>query len=428
MTYRLDRRQVLAGSAAALAFGAFGIGRAAAATHMRFLWWGSKERADRTFKAIKAYQKSHSGITIEGESFGWDNYWTRLATQTAGGNSPDLIQMDYRYIFEYARRGVLLDFTPYMGKSLDIKDFGQQNIDSGKVDGKIYGVSLGVNSSAVMVNLTAWKEAGMEPPGDDANWDDFAELCAKFTKQTKRRDYYGTADESGLEPAFEGWLRQRGKALYKDDGSLAFDAADVAAWFDYWAKLRKMKACVPPEMQALDQLTVETGMISQNKASISFGHSNQFVAYQAINKDKLGMIPYPVPAKDGKPGQYLKPAMQMSVSASSKNKDAAVAFVNYLVEDPEGTKLLGVERGVPASEKVRKELAPSLDALGKEMADFIQKLTPKVGPLPPPPPNGAGENQFLLQTVSQQVAFGKMTSQEGGKSYVEKAAANIKRG
>ena len=173
------------------------------------------------------------------------------------------------------------------------------------------------------------------------------------------------ADESGLEPSLEGWLRQRGKALYTPDGSLGFEGKDIADWFDYWGRLRKMKACVPPEMQALDQLTVQTAMISQNKAAISFAHSNQFVAYQGINKDKLGMMPYPVPAKDGKPGQYLKPSMLMSVSASSKNKDAAVAFVNYLVEDPAAAKILGVERGVPASEAMRKELAPTLDALGQ---------------------------------------------------------------
>ncbi len=80
------------------------------------------------------------------------HYWTRLATQTAGGNAPDLIQMDYRYIFEYARRGTLLDFTPYMGKGLAIDDFGAPNIDSGKVDGKLYGVNLGVNSSMAAVN------------------------------------------------------------------------------------------------------------------------------------------------------------------------------------------------------------------------------------------------------------------------------------
>ena len=428
MRFTIDRRQFLIGTATTCAIGAIGLSRADAATSMRFLWWGSKERADRTLKAMKLYHDKNSDVSIEGESFGWDNYWTRLATQAAGGNAPDLFQMDYRYIFEYARRGALLDLTPYLDKSLKISDFGQANIDSGKVDGKLYGVNLGVNSSAVMVNTVAWKEAGVEAPGNDTTWDDFADACAKLTQAGKRRSFYGTADASGLEPAFEGWLRQHGKALYTDDGKLGFDAKDTAGWFDYWAKLREMEACVPADMQALDQLTIETSMISQGKAAISFAHSNQFVGYQAINKEKLGMISYPVPAKDGKPGQYLKPSMLMSVSASSKNADAAVAFVNYLVEDPEGTKALGVERGVPASEKIRNALTPELDELGKTMVEYIQVLTPKVGPLPPPPPNGAGENSFLLKKVAEEVAFGKLSTNEGGEKFVEQAAANLKRG
>ncbi|TGQ45800.1 ABC transporter substrate-binding protein [Mesorhizobium sp. M00.F.Ca.ET.216.01.1.1] len=428
MTFTIDRRQFLIGTATTLALGAASLNRASAATSIRFLWWGSKERADRTHNAMTLYQSKNPDVSIEGESFGWDNYWTRLATQAAGGNAPDLIQMDYRYIFEYARRGALLDFTPYLDKSLKISDFGQANIDSGKVDGKLYGVNLGVNSSAVMVNTIAWKEAGVDAPTNGTTWDDFAETCAKLTKAKKRRSFYGTADASGLEPAFEGWLRQRGKALYTNDGNLAFDAKDTAGWFDYWSKLREMEACVPADMQALDQQTIETSMISQGKATISFAHSNQFVGYQAINKEKLGMISYPVPADDAKPGQYLKPSMLMSVSATSKNADAAVAFVNFLVEDPDGAKALGVERGVPASEKIRNELTPDLDDLGKEMADYIQMLTPKVGTLPPPPPNGAGENGFFLKKVAEEVAFGKLSTDEGGAKFAEQAAANLKRG
>ena len=59
---------------------------------------------------------------------GWDDYWTRLATQVAGGNAPDLIQMDYRYLFEYAGRGAILPLDDYMGKELNIADFGEANL------------------------------------------------------------------------------------------------------------------------------------------------------------------------------------------------------------------------------------------------------------------------------------------------------------
>jgi multiple sugar transport system substrate-binding protein len=428
MTLTIDRRRLLAGMAATLAFGSIGLSRASAATSMRFLWWGSKERTDRTFAAIKAYTGKNADISIEGESFGWDNYWTRLATQTAGGNAPDLIQMDYRYIFEYARRGTLLDFTPYMGKSLAIDDFGAPNIDSGKVDGKLYGVNLGVNSSMTVYNTVAWKEAGLDPLTDNMTWDQFAEACAKVTAAGKRRAFYGSQDASGLEPAFECWLRQRGKALYTNDSKLAFDAKDAADWFDFWGHMRETKACVPADVQSLDQQTIETSMIALRKSAVSFAHSNQFIAIQGLSKEKLDLVAYPNPGPDGKPGQYLKPSMLMSVSAASANKDAAVAFVNYLVEDPDGTKALGVERGVPASPKIRDLLTPDLDVASKQVVDYIGRLTPHVGALPPSPPNGAGENAFLLKKVAEEVAFGKSSSKDAGAKFVEQAAANITRG
>lgn len=428
MNFVLDRRQLLVGSAMAVALGTVGMRRADAATHMRFLWWGSKDRADRTFKAIKAYEAKHSDVSIEGESFGWDNYWTRLATQTAGGNAPDLIQMDYRYMFEYARRGTLLDLSPYLNKTLQIADFGQSNIDSGKVDGKLYAVSMGVNSVSLVVDLAAWKEAGVAPPKTGTSWDDFIKAAADLTKATKRHEYYGTADASGLEQAFECWLRQRGKGLYTEDGKIGFTADDTAEWFDMWAKARAMKACVPAATQALYQLTVETDMVTLGKAGVGFANSNQFVAYQAINKDKLGLAAFPTGGAGSKPGQYMKPAMQMSVAATSKNKDAAVAFINYLMEDPEGAGILGLERGVPASAQIRQALAPKLDPLGVQMVEYIEEISSVVGPLPPAPPLGAGENSFLIKTVAEEVAFGKSSPKDAGASFAKQAAANLKRG
>ncbi|MBB3611701.1 ABC transporter substrate-binding protein [Rhizobium sp. BK602] len=427
MSLTIDRRRLLAGMAATLAFGGMGLGRANAATSMRLLWWGSKERADRTFAAVKAYQAKNPDVAIAGETFGWDSYWTRLATQTAGGNPPDLIQMDYRYIFEYARRGTLLDLTPYLGKSLAIEDFGAPNINSGKVDGKIYGVNLGVNSSMVVVNVAAWQEAGVEPPHDGITWEQLGDACAKVTAAKKRRGFYGTGDQSGGEPAFECWLRQRGKALYTGDGKLGFEAKDAAEWFALWGHMREIGACVPADVQALDQQTLETDMLVTKKAAVSYAHSNQFVAIQGLVKEKLDLIAYPS-NPDSKPGQYLKPSMLMSVSASSANKDAAVAFVNYLVEDPEGAKTLGVERGVPASSKIRDLLTPNLDATSKQVVDYIGRLTPRVGALPPSPPNGAGENAFLLKKIAEEVAFGKSSAQDGATKFVEQAAANVTRG
>src|SRR4051812_20484367 len=133
---------------------------------VRVYWWGSKERADRTLKAVGLYQQRNPDVKVDGETLAWGDYWPRLATQAAGRNAPDLIQMDYRYLAEYARRGALLPLDEYLGKTLDIADFGKESLDSCRVDGKLYAINLGNNSNALVYNKAAFQKAGVPEPVD----------------------------------------------------------------------------------------------------------------------------------------------------------------------------------------------------------------------------------------------------------------------
>ncbi|WP_181705137.1 ABC transporter substrate-binding protein [Chthonobacter rhizosphaerae] len=425
--FRIDRRTLIKSSAAALALSAFGARPLFAQDQrLRFIWWGSQERADRTNKAIAAYREINPGLTVDGEFVGWSDYWTRLATQVAGRNAPDLIQMDYRYIFEYARRGALMPLDEYVGNALQISDFGQNNIDAGKVDGKLYGINLGVNSSAALYDAAAWEAAGATPPSKAVTWDQFAENCAAFAKGNKKSNFYATADASGLEPSFELWLRQQGKALYNADGKVGYEPKDAAAWFAYWGEIRKAGGCVTPDIQALDTLTIETNPLTTGYAATGFAHSNQYVGYQALNKSKLVISSYPV-REGGQPGHYYKPSMLLSLSAGTQAADAAVKLANFLVADATGVNILGVERGVPASDAMRAQLASSLDETSKAMVDYIADIEDVVGALPPPPPKGAGEIAFALTRISQEVAFEAKTAEEGGEQLVVEATSILER-
>ncbi len=120
--------------------------------------------------------------------------------------------------------------------------------------------------------------------------------------------------------------------------------------------------------------------------------------------------------------------MMWSVSAQSKQPEAAVKLASYFVADVEAGKILGVERGVPASDAVRKAVAPTLDELSRAMADYITLISDKVGPLPPPPPRGAGEIQTILRRVNELVGFGKLTPADGAKQFVTESTATLARG
>lgn len=422
MSLRMNRRQLIMGGVGLGALAAFGGSAAfAAQSRVRLLWWGSQSRTERTDKVIGMFNAANPDTTVEGESAGWDSYWPRLATQTAGGNAPDLIQMDYRYIFEYARRGALLPLDSMIGNTIDLSGFTPEAIASGQVDGKTYGVSLGANSSAMIVKASSFTDAGVAVPERGITWDDFADRCAQLTKAAKKRGFYGTQDAGGLEPTFEGWLRQRGKALYNAEGKLGFAAEDAADWYAMWAAMRDSGACVPADVQALDQLNIETSMTTLGHAAISFGHSNQIVGYQALSDAPLTMLPYPTGGPGSKPGQYRKPSMFFSAFSKTANADGAGKFLNFFINNPDAAKVLGVERGVPESASIRALLAAELDAASKVQIEYIDSLAELVGPLPPPPPKGAGEIQFVLKRINEEIGFGSTSAKDGGATLVTEA-------
>lgn len=425
----VTRRILLAGAAAAPLAAAALHPRAGRAqqTRLRFIWWGSSDRAERTNKALAAFQQKHPDVMVAGEYAGWGDYWPRVATQVAGRNAPDLIQMDYRYIVEYARRGVLLPLDPYLGKGLAIEDFGAANIDSGRVDGTLYGVNFGNNASVAISAAQPWQDAGLAPPPFEVTWDQLAEMGEKFARANKRRGLYALADASGNEPVFENWLRQHGKPLYADAGGLGFDAADVARWFEMWQGMRKARACAPADVQALDKQEVDSSLLTTGHAATAFGHSNQFVAFQRLNRNKLVMGRVPLVAGAAQSGDYFKPSMQLSLAATTAQPDAAVRLASFLVEDPDGVRILGVERAVPASPRARAVVAEVVGEADKVSVDFINLMEGKVGRLPPSAPKGAGEVATMLTRVSQEVAFEQMTPQAAAERVVAEATSIIQR-
>src|SRR4030095_10587479 len=113
---RFLRRGAVVGSGLLLPVLGFRSIYAADPVRMRAVWWGGQDRARRTNEAIQLFEKQRADLKIATESTAWADYWTKVATLVAGGNAPDGIQMDYRYLVEYAKRGTLLPLDPLMQK------------------------------------------------------------------------------------------------------------------------------------------------------------------------------------------------------------------------------------------------------------------------------------------------------------------------
>lgn len=409
----ITRRSLLAATAAMAApSSAF-----AEAARLRLYWWGATDRAERTNKTSALYMQQHPDIAIVGETVGWGDYWTRLATQAAGRNLPDLIQMDYGYIYEYARRKALLPLDGFVGKQLDLSGFTASSIEGGKVDGKIYGISLGLNSTSLVYDREAFEKFGIGKLDWPVTWAEFARRATAFTKAANKPGYFASSDAGGSGPALDVWLAERGKLMFTADGKFGGDAADMGEWFTYWQDLRVAGGCVPPDAQALDKADIDSSMLTLGKAAVAWANSNQLVGYQALNKAKLDLAMYPAGAAGTKSGQYLKPSQLMSLASTTKSPDEAAKLLSFFVADIEAGKILSVERGIPGSAAVRTAIDPNLDPLGKRMSSYIAEISDRVRDLPPPPPKGAGEVLALLLRTNEIVGFKRATAADAGKGF-----------
>lgn len=188
------RRQFVAVAGTTAAFGlSSSLSIAQTAAKLRCFWWGNPDRDKRTKTLLDTYGQKNN-LQIAAETVGWGDYWTKLATQVAGGNAPDLIQMDYRYLFEYARRNTLLP----LDKLLPLTDFTANDRNGGKVDGKLYGVNLGSNSKAMVYDTGMLAKVGVKAIDPKWTWDDFGRIAGEISKIDPGK-YWGASDNSRWE-------------------------------------------------------------------------------------------------------------------------------------------------------------------------------------------------------------------------------------
>lgn len=116
---------------------------------LRVCWWGNQTRNDGTVKALDMYTAEHPNIKFEVEFSDYSGYWDKMSTQAAGGSLPDIVQMGYAYIEQYSDKEQILSLNSYIEDgTIQTDNIPENIIESGKIDGNVYGISAGSQAKA----------------------------------------------------------------------------------------------------------------------------------------------------------------------------------------------------------------------------------------------------------------------------------------
>ena len=384
---------------------------------MRMTWWGSQTRHDLTQEAAKLFMERNPHVTIETEFSAWDGYWERLATQIAGNNLSDVFQQDYQYLNQYAKNGVMYDLTDYIGNGIDTTYVEENTWAGGAVDGRIYAVSLGLNSQCVVYDPELVAQAGMQPPAERWTWDEY---IAYIKELNSKLGFYG--EEHFASSYYHGlnlWLRQRGFSVYNAEGTgLGYE--DDQLFADYYQMDRDLVAAgavAPPDIR--DEITsVENQLIVTQRSAMlgSLGGSNQLAALNNAAGRELKMTSLPM-TEGEKSGQFLKPSQYFSVYSKTSIPEECIAWLDFVTNDVDCNNILKGERGVPISSAIREALAPTLDAAQTEIFRYIDSVSQFAHPIGNPEPPAHAELDGILKNIRYEMVSGAISPLDGAKKY-----------
>lgn len=394
---------------------------------MRLFWFGSPGRAERTLAVARLFEGANPGVRILGE-VGGNDYWSKLTTMLAGGNAPDIFQLEPGRFADYAGRGTMVPLDDYLGRTIRTDRLLPGTMKLGTVAGKVAGLPLSNNAFALLYDTEAFEKTGLTPPGRGTTWDDFARLCIEMTRALGKKGVWAVGNAARYSYALEAFLVQRGKRLYGEDGQIGFDVEDATDWYGYWESLAANGGCVSAEVQALDKNQIDSNPMSRGHAVMAIAFSNMLVAYQALQKNPVGITNLPVSEVGGRSGLFYRAGLHFGIARNAPDPELAAKFLDFFINDVEAGKILGVERGVPINLDVRAAVAPTLDDVQKRSFDYVESIADFVGDFPAQVPVGASElEDRVYRTVADRLAFGQISAAEAGQELVSAAQAILSR-
>lgn len=386
---------------------------------LRVAWWGGQSRHDYTLKMIDMYEKQHPNVKIEPEYAAFDDYWKKLVPQAAANDLPDVIQMSVAYISQFGDRGQLEDLAPHMTKgTIDKSSISDSYLKVGQYNGKQYQLTLGVNALAVVYDPQMIKDAGASLPSNGWTWDDFEAMASKL--KAKGKLAAANIDDRNF---LSFYLRTFGGNLFDPNGT-SLGYTDNKLFTDYYTRLQRMYNngyLLALDKQAQKKGVPEDDELVLGNAGTTFTWSNLFVADSAIAKRPLDIAPPPGPNIDK--GLFLQSSQGLSVAKNSKNKEEAIKFVNFMINDIEANKIMKGERGVPISSKVQEAIKPLLTPEEQKVVDYVAWVGQRTTSDNPIDPVGAVEVSKLLTDTSQQILYNKISPADAAAKFQKESNA-----
>lgn len=323
---------------------------------IRFSWWGGDSRHEATLAAIDAFMVKYPNITVKAEYGAWDGWAEKCATQLSGGTAPDLMQVNWNWLYQFSSDGSrFADLNDY-SNLISLQNYPQDILEQGVVADKLQGLPLGITGKVFYWNKSTFDKAGIPVPSS------FEEIIAagSIFKEKLGDDYYplGMYEYERLILMMYYLQSKYGKE-WAVDNQLNYSVEEIKEGFDWLNKLQEEHV-----LPAISKIRGDGANVLEKNPNWANGKYAGFYEWDSAQKKLqealepgqefvLGQFPTDLGSDNA---ALTKVNMCYAITESSKNKEAAALLMEFLTSDPEGISIIGTERGMLANTVAREIL------------------------------------------------------------------------
>ncbi|MFC4242150.1 ABC transporter substrate-binding protein [Gryllotalpicola reticulitermitis] len=351
------------------------------------MWTWYTEDQNTLPPVIKAFEAKHPNITVQLRTFGTpDQYLPALTAAVSGGNVPEIFAPHVRAI-TYGKQGISADLKKELGSSFLKQFFPAENQEYSDGD-KQYAVGWEAQTFGIFYNPDMFKQAGID--GEPETWDDLIAAAAKINAMGKSAVSFSANPGTSALDFFLPLITQ---------------VTDDPTYFLKLDQLEKgYKWTNQPVVQALElnDKIVKAKVFQKGTTGTSGTQAPQLFYTEAAAMLYSGSFSVPTFKTNASPAFQAKykvmqtPAIKsgarhwtadqagagLAVSETSKSKDAALEFLQYLYSNDVYPKLMNSSSSMPATQAAVEQIT---DPTVKLMAGWLPNGCPHI-------PFGAGSS------------------------------------
>ncbi|PPH04274.1 sugar ABC transporter substrate-binding protein [Rathayibacter sp. AY1H3] len=293
---------------------------------------------------VAAFEKAYPKVDVELVNAGTNkDEYTKLENAIkAGSGAPDVVQIEYYAMPQFALSDSLLDLSQYGMGDLEDK-YSASTWGSVNIDGKLVGLPQDSGPMALFYNKTVFDQYGIAVP---ATWDEYVAAAEKL--HTADPSKYITADTGDAGFATSMIWQAGGEPFTTDGTDVKIDLADegTAKWTGVWNQLVEKKLL--SETPAWGDEWYK-GLADGSIASLVTGAWMPGVLESSVPDASGDWAVAPIPTYDGTAVSAENGGGGQSVTKQSENPALAAAFLRWLNSDQASVDVFLQSGGFPST-------------------------------------------------------------------------------